>query len=430
MYIAIDDTDGEDGGCTTFVMYSIIRGIGLDLIGYPTLVRLNPNIPYKTRGNAALSARFGIGRGTSFKIGEYSGENIYAYPEGDDVENYNHFMERAWSILETGALPSDKKTQPGMIVSNGKGEEGFYVKAVREVVSLPLVINYLVRNNVMFKKMKRGRGLIGAMAALSWPSRKRTYEMIFYRKDNAPLLTGTEKLEVAARIDNVEGTFNNIDRENGHASIFPAQRTPILCGVRAYSPECFGSVRSILQDSLPESSIGYMTYMTNQASDDQYIHDPSILKPLRSYVLNSVFLGSQVSIKGGHWFFSFSLRGTKYRAAVFEPSKQLRSVLKQVQPGDYIRLYGSYKKSTLNVEKVEILQRARIFARHNPECKNCRLRMKNIGRFRYKCNICGAFTDLPGYDEIKRKTDRNEYEVPVASRRHLVASLLAEEGGN
>ena len=67
MFVAADDTDSMRGNCTTYLATEIIRVLvyedGLDLIGFPRLVRLNPAIPWKTRGNGALVMRFGKGTG-------------------------------------------------------------------------------------------------------------------------------------------------------------------------------------------------------------------------------------------------------------------------------------------------------------------------------------------------------------------------------
>ncbi|MCS7138986.1 MAG: hypothetical protein NZ873_02900, partial [Crenarchaeota archaeon] len=59
--VGIDDTDSEIFGCTTYVATKIVSYLdntsGVKFIDYPLLVRLNPNIPWKTRGNGAVSIR-------------------------------------------------------------------------------------------------------------------------------------------------------------------------------------------------------------------------------------------------------------------------------------------------------------------------------------------------------------------------------------
>ena len=56
MFIGIDDTDSPAGMCTTYLGAVLVRRLksaGLT-IRETRLVRLNPNAPFKTRGNAAI----------------------------------------------------------------------------------------------------------------------------------------------------------------------------------------------------------------------------------------------------------------------------------------------------------------------------------------------------------------------------------------
>src|SRR6267143_1882862 len=60
-HIGIDDTDSEMGGCTTYtaaVLFQELFNRGFKPSDFPWLVRLNPNIPWKTRGNGALAIHF------------------------------------------------------------------------------------------------------------------------------------------------------------------------------------------------------------------------------------------------------------------------------------------------------------------------------------------------------------------------------------
>jgi len=53
MFVAFDDTDSLESMCTTFLATEMIKALGVyDLIGLPRLVRLNPAVPWKTRGNS------------------------------------------------------------------------------------------------------------------------------------------------------------------------------------------------------------------------------------------------------------------------------------------------------------------------------------------------------------------------------------------
>ena len=54
--VGIDDTDSPRGLCTTYLAYRIAVDLrpDVEVLCYPRLVRLNPNVPFKTRGNAAV----------------------------------------------------------------------------------------------------------------------------------------------------------------------------------------------------------------------------------------------------------------------------------------------------------------------------------------------------------------------------------------
>ena len=85
LHIGIDDTDSLKGGCTTWLATEIISELSeFDLIGSPRLVRLNPNVPWKTRGNGAVAFTFGIGLGSKQKIGEFQDSEIFAFDKGFD----------------------------------------------------------------------------------------------------------------------------------------------------------------------------------------------------------------------------------------------------------------------------------------------------------------------------------------------------------
>ena len=85
LHIGIDDTDSLDGGCTTWLITEIISELSdLDLIAPPRLVRLNPNVPWKTRGNGALALVFGEGIGSKKKIGSLENSEISIYPNYKD----------------------------------------------------------------------------------------------------------------------------------------------------------------------------------------------------------------------------------------------------------------------------------------------------------------------------------------------------------
>ena len=57
MYIGFDDTDSPKGMCTTYLAYKMVKTLKKEkvtFLDFPNLIRFNPNIPWKTRGNGAV----------------------------------------------------------------------------------------------------------------------------------------------------------------------------------------------------------------------------------------------------------------------------------------------------------------------------------------------------------------------------------------
>src|SRR2546427_7994220 len=97
LWIGVDDTDSLSGMCTTFLATEIVRDLtqDLDLIGYPRLVRLNPNIPWKTRGNGAVCIRVGNGSGPTSIVGSIAGRFIVSYRRGRTPQGMEAVAKRA-----------------------------------------------------------------------------------------------------------------------------------------------------------------------------------------------------------------------------------------------------------------------------------------------------------------------------------------------
>jgi len=73
MHIGFDDTDSTRKGCTTYVAALLVEKLeklGVEFIDYPNLIRLNPNVPWKTRGNGALCLRVQYDENIEEKIKE------------------------------------------------------------------------------------------------------------------------------------------------------------------------------------------------------------------------------------------------------------------------------------------------------------------------------------------------------------------------
>ena len=96
--IGIDDTDSKLGMCTTYLAAVLAERLsGFGIVDYPRLFRLNPNIKYKTRGNAALCLVLDAG------------------PEAmDEVERI------ALAAVNEFSRFDDENTNPGLLLYSGE----------------------------------------------------------------------------------------------------------------------------------------------------------------------------------------------------------------------------------------------------------------------------------------------------------------------
>ena len=81
MFLGMDDTDSPDGMCTTYLgamLAENLRRAGYT-VGEMRLVRLNPNVAWQTRGNAAVCLE--ISGGTPAEIFDSAGRLIAGFAE-------------------------------------------------------------------------------------------------------------------------------------------------------------------------------------------------------------------------------------------------------------------------------------------------------------------------------------------------------------
>lgn len=419
MFIAVDDTDSRQGMCTTYLMTEIIERSNLDVIGFPRLVRLNPSIKFKTRGNGALVANLAYGSGHYSTIGEIRGKTLKSYQNAREEAGEEDLLKIASEVIEELAVLEEPETNPGVVVSRNKFPEEFYWKAVREEVTIEDTEHFIKSNGGNYGKFKNGRGIIGAAGAISWPALNRTYEMIAYRGQiGSNPDTGT-MLKIAECADGITGTFNNVDRRNRYPAIFPSDRTPVIAGVRGKIAEPIIREFPLI---LSDNGVNYermVCFETNQASDDHLNYNGKSLKDGQSFNLKGIVISYPHVIEGSHYFAGLNSNLGKVHMAAFEPTKEFREVFSKLIPGDYVSVYGTYANETLNTEKLEVLSLAENYRRTAPICDNCGRKMTNNGKEDFRCRSCKARKTMPHYIKYQRELKQGKYDVPVIARRHL-----------
>ena len=423
LWIGVDDTDSLRGMCTTFLATEIVRDLteDFDLIGYPRLVRLNPNIPWKTRGNGAVCLRVGRGRGSRTLVGEICGRKIRSFARSSKDVDANEVVGRVAKLVERWSCFDDPTTNPAFVVLHRPPSAKLYWHAVRSVVTIGEA-RRAIRGLGVVRSYKTGRGIIGASAAAAWRPRDRTYEVLAYREPDA---WGTRRVvepnSVMAMDRAFPTTFNNYDYDNRRAVITPRSPCPVLLGIRGDRPLDLEPALSTIQGERPER---WLMFETNQGTDDHVTQGP----PRRDFT--TVEFGGHVTsapktIAGGHVI--FEVRGNGVTA--YEPSKQFRRIVRLLEPGDEVRVIGAVRGSpkTVNLEKIEVLRLAEVGRKPtHPRCPACGGRMRSRGRAAaYRCSRCGHHEPRGGEvgPPVVRELGVGWYEPPVGSRRHLSKPL-------
>ncbi|MCD6474267.1 MAG: DUF1743 domain-containing protein [Thermoplasmata archaeon] len=418
MWIGIDDTDSAQGGCTTYVATEVIKELSnkFDLIGFPRLVRLNPNIPWKTRGNGAIALHFGHGYGKKFEIG-HIGKKIYAYEKG--INKFEDVSEELEKIIHARAFLEDEKTNPAFVICRKKPSYSFYKKAVRSIVTIEEA--KMETKNCIYKAYKNGRGIIGSVAAISWKPYDRTYELITYARKK-----WVDEESVIKMDKECKSCFDNYDYENKYIAIMPHANSPVLYGIRGEDADELKKAMGIVISSQIER---WIIFETNQATDE-HLQKKKIkdVKPYESVIVKGIVKKEPHVIKGGHVIFSI-YDGNEIECAAYEPTKRFRNIIKKLRKGDVVVVYGGVRKKplTINIEKIKIEKLAKVYEKmENPICPKCGKHMKSMGRGKgYRCPKCGikAGEDKARYEIVERGIKPGFYEVPVVARRHLAKPL-------
>ena len=428
MFVAFDDTDSKEWMCTTFLATEIIDALrDLDLIGMPRLVRLNPAVPWKTRGNAALCLRFGHGRGQATAVGVIRGTPYFCYPREEGEVDPGSIMERCSALIERWSQVRDDAS-PGLVVSSNRPSQRFYWRAVRDIVAREDVDKELHRIGAQTFTMSGGRGVIGATAAMAWRPMDHTYEVITYRAKERWGLPRTITDESIQEMDRCHPTtFNNFDTTVDHRAIAPHTPCPVLFGIRGDDPyDLAPAMRQISSEPIDR----WITFLSNQGTDDHIIKRWRELVPDRSYEVEATVASEATTLVGGHVVLPTLTRGeTPLDMTFYEPSKSFREVARGLRPGDKVRAMGELRAEprTLNVEKIEVVSLAPARKKtSNPRCSDCDKSMQSLGRGAgYRCRRCGrrAGEEQATYELEARTIAPGWYEPPVCARRHLSKPL-------
>jgi len=404
MLIGIDDTDSPQGMCTTYLGAVLARRLIREhmRVNEARLVRLNPNVTWKTRGNAAVSLLVDGNADQAFAI--------------------------ACATVEELADFSCENTNPGVVVADCQPDPAFYRKAVTDFCQIDEAIELLEAAGAQYHGYKNKRGLIGATAAVASVLADSTSEILVYRQ---PEHWGTSR-EVdrsslfAAEKATFPHTWDTVDTENDVVVCVPHTPDPVLFGIRGESPSWVMVARQMIQSEKPGIE---QIWVTNQGTDAHILTGRigEILEGL-SYRVCGIVADAPSTMTGGHVSFTISNGTESVRCMAYEPTKNFRQVIRGLVAGDEIITYGSYKKESINLEKIGIMKLATPITSRPPVCTTCNKRMTSDGKGKgWKCKRCGAHVVDPDVQEIPRTLTTGWYEVPPTARRHLAKPLCRGE---
>jgi tRNA(Ile2)-agmatinylcytidine synthase len=404
MFIGIDDTDSPQGMCTTYLGAVLARRLIREhmRVNEARLVRLNPNVTFKTRGNAAIAL-------------EVAGDREHAFAI-------------ACSVVEELADFSCENTNPGVVVVDERPDPAFYRKAVTDFCRIDEAVELLEADGAQYRGYKNKRGLIGATAAVASVLEDRTSEILVYRQ---PERWGSPReVERASLFAAEDATFphtwDTVDTANEVVVCVPHTPDPVLFGIRGENPSWVMMARSMVESEKPGLE---QIWVTNQGTDAHLLAGRigELLGGL-SYRVKGTVADIPKTGMGGH--VSFTIRDGNYtvRCMAYEPTKNFRQIVRQLVPGDEVIAVGSYKKGSINLEKMRVVALVKATTTRPPLCIACNKRMTSDGKGKgYKCKKCGARANDTEILEISRTLKPGWYEVPPTARRHLAKPLCRGE---
>ncbi len=439
--VGIDDTDSRERGmCTTYVAARIAERLrrtccrdeqtSADAHDAPTdpidrllLVRLNPAVEYKTRGNAALAIHADCDPDLAFSVAR----------------------ETLASLAET----VDERTNPGLVVADHDVHQTaisgdvaeFAERAVRDHLEIEDATACCERHGYRSWHAGNGRGRIGALAAIgAWRALEEwTYEFISYREPDSwgtPRQVDRESVFAAAEWGYPD-VWDTVDRGEGETVCVPHTPGPILHGIRGDDATVARAVADRIESEPVASS---QLFVTNQGTD-VHLREGAIetVRDGRAYRLEGWVESEPETRRGGHVFFELAAASVdddddpptdddaeqpRLECAAFEPTKRFRDRVRALRVGDRLTACGEVSAGTLKLEKFAVRDLVRT-ERVTPICPDCDRTMESAGRDQgYRCRDCETSAPEKATVPVDRDLEVGWYEVPPCARRHVAKPLV------
>ena len=410
--VGFDDTDSPKGMCTTFLAYKIVDLLHkqkTEFLDFPRLIRFNPNIPWKTRGNGAVSIKIKTKNPSKIK---------------HQIKN----LVSKYSDTKNGA-------NPGLVFFESDFIPSKFVEfsnlALWQLINRNIAKKFAKKNNLEIHYQGNGQGLIGAIGAIGYDFHDHTLELLSYRKKPK---FGKERKISAESVKIMQektspNTFNSFDTKKGQILISPHGPDPVFYGIRGENVDSLLYATTVLKSD--EKLDGYMIFKSNQGTNDHLKNELNFknMKPYASGKITGIVSNLPKIIKGGHVLFKMISKNHEFWCAVYKPTG-ISVIASNLMKGDKICVGGGIRKASkkfpriMNLEFLDILTLEKNFLISNPNCVKCDKKMKSKGQNQgFQCIRCGRKASKKISIEIPRKIKKQFYLPQISAHRHLTRPL-------
>ena len=413
LHIGFDDTDSPKGMCTTFLAYKIVNRLhkqkDVKFLDFPRLIRFNPNIPWKTRGNGAVSLKLKTRAPSKIK------------------KQVTHLVSK-YSDTENGA-------NPGLVFFEGDTVPYEFTEfsdlALWQLINRRRAKQFAKKNNLDIYYQGNGQGLVGSIGAIGYHFDDHTFELLSYRKRR---MFGHRRMLAPQSVKIMQektspNTFNSFDTKKGRVLITPHGPDPVFYGIRGENISSLLYASTILRSD--EKLDGHMVFKSNQGTGDHLKHELTFenMKPFASGKISGTVSDLPRTIKGGHVFFKIISNNHEFLCAVYKPTG-ISTTASHLIPGDHISVGGGIRRATknfprtINVEYLDILCLKINHSASNPFCKRCNKKMKSKGRNQgFQCIRCKNKALQKIIISTPREIKEQLYLPKISAHRHLTRPL-------
>ena len=432
--VGFDDTDSPVGMCTTYLAYLIAgkfckvssdikksstishdnTDTHVEFLDYPKLIRFNPNVPWKTRGNGAVALHIKTNNPTHVK--NVIKNMVFSHAD------IAHGANPGLVFFEYEKIHDD-------IVKFGK-------QALWQLISRTDAKRFAKKHRLEHYYKGNGQGLIGAIGAIGYAWDDYTLELLSYRTLK---MCGTPRVIDAKSVKRMQKhtaphTFNSYDEKRDRILITPRGPDPVFYGIRGEDTRSLITASRMVQSR--ETPQGYMIFRTNQGTDAHMQNEltPNYIKPYASgWIIGTISdVGPYPTRRGGHVFFDVSATSasgdTTMHCAVYKPTK-LTHIASHLIKGDKVRIGGGIRKASknhnqrvLNVEYIDVISLAQDTYLTNPTCHICKKNMKSKGVGQgFECVKCKERprADSKIIEQKPRIIKQGLYIPDIGAQRHL-----------